>query len=39
MTKQIVPLNPDHDYVEVDFDISPAVWSQDSHGVFPAYGA
>lgn len=39
MHKQIVPLNPDHDYVEVSYDVSPAVWSQDTNGVFPAYGA
>lgn len=37
--KQIVPLNPTHDYVEVTYDVSPAVWSQDTSGVFPQYAA
>lgn len=36
ITKQIRSLNTDHDYVEVDFDVSPTEWSQDSHGVFAA---
>lgn len=31
---RVRPLNPDYDYVERDFDISPAEWSTDSHGVF-----
>lgn len=28
------PLNPSYDYVEVELDVSPAVWSMDTHGVF-----
>jgi hypothetical protein len=32
--KQIVPLNPDYDYVEATLEVSPAVWSMDTHGVF-----
>jgi hypothetical protein len=34
---QVRPLNPDHDYVELDLEVSPAVWSMDTHGVFPAF--
>lgn len=34
VTMQIRPLNPDHDYVELDLEVSPAEWSQDTHGVF-----
>lgn len=30
---RIRPLNPDHDYVELDLNVSPAVWSMDTHGV------
>lgn len=32
---RVRPLNPTHDYVEIDYDLSPAVWSMDTHGVFP----
>lgn len=32
--KTIRPLNPTHDYVETDLEVSPAEWSQDTHGVF-----
>lgn len=32
--KRVLRLNPDYDYMEVEFDISPAVWSMDTHGVF-----
>jgi len=28
---------PGFDYVELDLEVSPAVWSQDTHGVFPAW--
>lgn len=31
---QVRPLNSDHDYVEYNLDVSPAVWSMDTHGVF-----
>lgn len=31
---RVRPLNPTHDYVERDFDISPAEWSMDTHGIF-----
>lgn len=31
------PLNPDHDYVECDLETSPAIWSMDTHGVFPGF--
>jgi len=31
------PLNPTHDYAELELDVSPAVWSMDTHGVFPAF--
>jgi hypothetical protein len=34
VTMQIRPLNPDHDYVELDLEVSPAEWSMDTHGVF-----
>lgn len=33
------PLNPGHDYVELNLELSPAVWSMDTHGVFPAFGS
>lgn len=29
------PLNPTHDYVELELGVSPAVWSMDLNGVFP----
>ncbi len=29
------PLNPTHDYVECDLNVSPAIWSMDTHNVFP----
>lgn len=29
------PLNPVHDYVECDLEVSPALWSMDANGVFP----
>lgn len=28
------PLNSEYDYVELELNVSPAVWSQDPHGVF-----
>jgi hypothetical protein len=31
------PLNPTHDYVEYNVEVSPAVWSMDLDGVFPAF--
>lgn len=33
-TMRVRPLNPIHDYVELDLNLSPAVWSMDTHGVF-----
>lgn len=33
------PLNPTHDYVECNLDVTPAVWSMDESGVFPEYGS
>lgn len=33
-TMRVRPLNPTHDYVELDLNVSPAVWSMDTHGVF-----
>jgi hypothetical protein len=36
---QVRPLNPDHDDVELDLEVSPAVWSMDTHSVFPAFGS
>lgn len=29
---------PGYDYVEQDLSVSPAEWSQDTHGVFPPWG-
>lgn len=34
MSMRIRPLNPIHDHVELDLDVSPAEWSMDTHGVF-----
>jgi hypothetical protein len=34
---RVRPLNPTHDYVELDLEVSPAVWSMDTHGVFPPF--
>ena len=31
------PLNPIHDYAEIDYEVSPAVWSMDTHNVFPPF--
>jgi hypothetical protein len=31
------PLNPVHDYVEYNVEVSPAVWSMDTHSVFPPF--
>ena len=28
------PLNPSHDYVELELDVSPAIWSMDTNAVF-----
>ncbi len=28
---------PGYDYVELDLNVSPAVWSMDTHGVFPSW--
>lgn len=36
---RVRPLNPEHDYVECDLETSPAVWSMDTHGVFPEFGS
>lgn len=33
-TMRIRPLNPVHDLVELDLEVSPAEWSMDTHGVF-----
>ncbi len=32
------PANTQYDYVELELDVSPFVWSADTHGVFPAFG-
>jgi hypothetical protein len=32
-------LNTGYDYVEADYELSPAVWSMDTHSVFPAFGS
>ena len=32
---KVRPLNPGYDYVEYDLEVSPAVWSMDTHSVFP----
>ncbi len=35
---QVRPLaNNDFDYLELDLNVSPAIWSMDTHGVFPPY--
>ncbi len=31
------PANTSYDYVELDLDVSPFVWSADTHGVFPPF--
>ncbi len=44
-TLRVRPLNsspdksdlPGYDYVELDLNVSPAIWSQDTHGVFPSW--
>ncbi len=44
-TLRVRPLNssadksdlPGYDYVELDLNVSPAVWSQDTHSVFPSW--
>ncbi len=44
-TLRVRPLNssalksdlPGYDYVELDLNVSPAVWSMDTHSVFPAW--
>lgn len=36
---RVRPLNPVYDYVELDLEVSPYVWSADLHGVFPLRGA
>jgi hypothetical protein len=32
---RVRPLAPGYDHVELDLHVSPAIWSQDTHGVFP----
>ncbi len=34
---RVTPANTTYDYVELDLDLSPAIWSMDTHGVFPAF--
>ena len=34
---QVRPANTAYHYVELDLEVSPAVWSMDTHGVFPAF--
>jgi hypothetical protein len=34
---RVRPLDPGFDYVELDCEVSPAVWSMDTHGVFPPF--
>ncbi len=31
------PANTAYDYVELDLEVSPFVWSADTHGVFPPF--
>ncbi len=33
------PANSAYDYVELDLEVSPFVWSADTHGVFPPFGS
>jgi hypothetical protein len=33
------PLDPTFDYVELNLEVSPFVWSADTHSVFPAFGS
>ncbi len=33
----VTPANASYDYVELDLDLSAAVWSMDTHGVFPDF--
>lgn len=32
---RVRPLQPGFDYVELDMNVSPAIWSMDTHNVFP----
>jgi hypothetical protein len=34
---RVRPMEPGFDYVELDVEVSPAVWSMDTHGVFPPF--
>ena len=34
---QVRPANTGYHYVELDLEVSPAEWSMDTHGVFPAF--
>lgn len=36
---RVRPLEPGFDHVELDLNVSPAVWSMDTHGVFPTWSA
>jgi len=36
---KVRPANSSYDYVELDLEVSPAVWSMDTHSVFPAFGS
>ncbi len=33
----VTPANSGYDYIELDLDVSAAVWSMDTHSVFPAF--
>lgn len=33
---RVTPANTGYDYIELDLNLSPYVWSADTHGVFPA---
>ena len=33
------PSGTTYDYVELDLDVSPYVWSADTNGVFPPFGS
>ncbi len=33
----VEPANSGYDYVELDLDVSPAIWSMDTHNVFPDF--
>lgn len=36
---QVRPANTSYDYVELDLEVSPYLWSADTHSVFPPFGS